>query len=227
MKLVLMLLLPLTVFSEDKVRRVKVFGECNKRLETDRGSIVVTVTNTEKDIKKSTWKTTNTYNKFKSSIMALDLKDKEVETVNYNVFEKKEWTRKKYVSLGYTAEMGLKISTSEISRIGDIIKLANKFEIKKIGSLNTFVSKALQKKEYTNCLSTASKDALEKAKRLASVLSAKVGKVLTINETRTIDRPPIRHRRMEMAMAKSAVAPDVTPSKIDFTVRVDIEFQLQ
>ena len=231
MKLVslLLILISFSTYAEDKIRSVKVFGECDKKLETDRGSITVTVTNTHADIKKATWETTDTYNKFKAQIMSLDLKDKEVETVNYNVYEKKEWTRKKYVFKGYTAEMGLKISTSEVSRVGEIIKLANKFKISKIGSLTTFVSKKLQKEEYTKCLSVASANALEKAKKLAGALSAEIGKVMTINETgasRT-SPVPIRHHRMEMAMAKSAEAPQITGKKVDFNVRVDVEFMLK
>ncbi len=231
MKLVifLFLLLPISIMASDKMKSVKVFGECSKKLQTDRGSITVTVTNSNTDIKKATWETNDKYNKFKALIVAMDLKDKEIETTAYNVFEKKEWVKDKYVSKGFTAEAGLKISTSEISRLGEVIATANKLQIENIGALNSFVSKTLQTKEYTNCLSIASKNALEKAKQLASTLNATVGDVIFINEyAGSNDRPhPQPRHQAKMMMMESAPSPDIVGASLDFELKVDVEFELK
>lgn len=229
--LVGLLLITLSSHADDLARTISVFGECQKKIKTDRGAITVTVSHTSKNIQQATNQTNEKYNIFKSTVEKLTLPDQQLETVNYNVFEKKEWENKKYVSKGFTAEAGLKISTSDISKIGKIIETANKLKIKRISSLQTYVSQILRKKEYENCLAKATSNALDKAKKMATTLNAKVGKVTKINEGIRREGampPPPRDFMMAKSVGReSALPPQISERQVDFNVKVEVQFELK
>jgi uncharacterized protein YggE len=122
------------------------------------------------------------HQKLRDALQQLKLANMTLETGHYTVGEEREWVNKKSVSKGFRASMSLIVETSEINRIGEVIATATKMGIKDVGGLNTSVSSEKYKSEYEGCLEIASRNARDKAIKLAKGAGVKLGKVKSIDE---------------------------------------------
>lgn len=197
---------------------LEVRGMCSKSTEFDRASIVFSVEHLDKKPSISINKTRSMYNKLLISFKALKLKHAKFKTLSFNVFEKKKWVRNsvgsgsRQVSLGHVAQMGLKVETSEFTRIGELITSANKLGIKDISQFSAFLSPKKRNEVYLKCLPIAVRNAKNKAQVLSQSSGTKLRKVLKLIESsRALERSPRPHQDAMYAeagmMSKAAAAP--------------------
>lgn len=199
---------------------LEVRGMCSKSTEFDRASIVFSVEHLDKKPSISISKTRSMYNKLLISFKALKLKHAKFKTLSFNVFEKKKWVQSsvgsgsgsRQVSLGHVAQMGLKVETSEFTRIGELITSANKLGIKDISQFSAFLSPKKRNEVYLKCLPIAVRNAKNKAQVLSESSGTKLRKVLKLIESsRALERSPRPHQDAMYAeagmMSKAAAAP--------------------
>ena len=208
---------------------ISVTGECQRKLQPDRGMIELTVVVLTKTATESSTKAAQIYEATKSEVKKLNLKDLELQTSNYQVFEKMEWEKDHNVSKGFEADMTLQVSTSEISRLGEVMSVAAKNNIKSVGNLQTFLSAEKSHQEYNSCLEEAIKNARSKAEKMASAASTKVGDVLAIEEGIAVAPRPVPFRMMAKNVSgeMSSSSPEVDTKSQNFSVNVSVMFKLK
>jgi uncharacterized protein YggE len=157
-------------------------GNCLKKITQDRASVTLTASSLAPDARQASTESTKLHQKLREALQGLKLQNAVLETSNYSVGEEREWINKKMVSKGFRARISLQFETSEIARIGDVIATATKLGIKDIDGLNTFVSSEKYKAEYESCLEIASRNAKDKAIKLARGAGIKLGIVKSISE---------------------------------------------
>ena len=165
-----------------ELRSVSVTGECSKKVSADRVSVQLTAETTARDIKEAVKNTTVTYEKLRDGVKKLNLEELELETTEYSVQEIKEWEKDRSVSKGFRARMGLEVSTRSLSRIGEVLTLAAREEIKDVGALRTLLSRDRLKTEKAACLEAAALDARAQAEKLVLALGTRLGEVLSLAE---------------------------------------------
>ncbi len=163
-------------------REVSVSGTCTRWVVPDRGAIVLTAEAQEMDLKTATARASRIYERTLEEVKKLALADFDLKTVEYSVQEVKEWEKNRSVSRGFKARMGMKVSTSNTQKLGDVISVAAREEVRDVGQLRMFLSDEKQRKEHFACLQVAAEHARAKAERLAIALNAKVSDVLQISE---------------------------------------------
>jgi hypothetical protein len=213
-------------------RLISVSGGCTRESTPDRGEITVTAETVHKDLKTATAETARTYERVREAVKKLGLKDAELATSEYSVAEARDWVKNTNVLRGFRARMGLKVSSSEIQRLGEVIAIASAEQAKDVSSLRAYLSAEKLRSEQFACLQTAAEAARAKAEKLASSLGAKVGEVVRILESLDGSAPP-----MEAAMASDAMpmmrakrmeaAPAVESGKLQVTASVSAIFQLK
>lgn len=186
-------------------RSVTVSGECVRRAIPDRGAIVVTADFLEPDLKSASRKATLAYERIKEAIKKLGLENMELRTTETTLIEQKEWEKNRHVSKGYRARMGLEVSTSEPQKLGEVVAIAARENVRDVGQLTTFLSEEKKQKEQMACLQIAAAHAKSKAERLAASLGAKVGDVLSIQESNA-SIPPIQPMAAHYKMAEASDA---------------------
>jgi uncharacterized protein YggE len=127
--------------------------------------------------------------------------------------------------------MGLRVQTSEISRIGEVIELAAKHQIKHVEGLVTPLAPETLKREQEACLEEATQNAKSCAQKLASAAGAGLGQVLTLSENwSSMPRPmmnyAVRGKIME-ADAMGAGAPQIEAGREQLSVTVQAAFELK
>ena len=75
---------------------INVYGTCSKKVNKDRVSIILNVKNLDKDGSIASQKSNKTYNTISQYVAELKKQypEIEMETTEYNTYEKKEWNQK-------------------------------------------------------------------------------------------------------------------------------------
>lgn len=226
MKLLLILVLSFSsLASMAEIPQIQVQGNCEIKVTPDRGSIVFTAENQFKDQKTAVKKTNDQINSLKEEIKKLGLKDLELKNTNYAVYPVRDYEKERYVDKGIRASLGLEVTTSEITRIGDAMMKASQMGIQNVGSLITFLSLEKSQQEYLKCLDIAADDAKGKARQLAKKLGFKIGDVILLNEVPNMPRPIPEHRVAMKSMMDSA--PQIEAGTQNYSTNIQITFSIK
>ena len=217
--------------SKEFQRAVTVTGSCIKTLTPDRGSVAVTADVLKPDLSSASAEALQIYTKVKSAIQALKLKDAEFTTTESSFQEEKEWRKEKSISKGFRARMSLQVSTTEVSRLGEVLGLAGKQGIRQVSGLNLSVSPERTKIERENCLEEAVKNARAKADSIGRAAGTKIGRVLEVVEQQEAGGPvyPMRNVRTfsaaaDMNAGASAATVDAGTEKLTVNIAATFAF---
>lgn len=211
-------------------RFVSVSGTCTRTATPDRAAIVVTADFLEPDVRSASKKATESYERVRDAVKRLNLEDLELQTVEYSLNEAKEWQKDRAVSKGFRARIGLRISSSQVQRMGEVIAIAAREGIRDVGALSSYLSEKKMSSEHMACLADASKDARAKAEQLAKALSARVGQALEISEAQAYvpkHSAPIAMTAMGAMADRGAPAPEIEAGKQEISVSVNAKFALE
>jgi len=231
MKTILLILIALVNTVSAKEREITVSGSCKRQAVADRGSITITAEFLNEDLRQATKQVSESYEKIRNAVQKLSLEHAELTTSEYNVIELKEWEKNRNVSKGFRARMGLKVATSQVQRLGEVMSLASRYEAKDVGDLMTYLSEDKIKSENLLCLSEAAENAKTKAEKLATSLNAKIGNVISILESSGSDfaRPNPVYMSAGASMKREArdmSPPVVEAGKQDLSLQIQVIFQL-
>lgn len=209
-------------------RLISVNGQCISNVYPDRGTLTLVSQFTEKNASIASKKATENYEKIRTAVQKLNLKDLELQTTEHNVQEIFDYVASKRISKGVQASMGLQVTTSDIARLGEVVALGSEIEINRVSNLNIFVSPVKMKTSREDCLIEAIKNAKDKAEKMAKSAGAKVGDVQLIEEISGHDSPsPMYMMESAGAMAKSVAAPRIESQTTLITVNVLVKFSLK
>ena len=208
-------------------RLVTVQGLCHRQVTSDRGAIILTAETTDMDLNSATHRTTAIYDRVREAVKRLNLENADLQTVEYSVSENREWEKSKSIFKGYRARMGLRVATSSIAKLGEVISIAAREQVKDVGSLTTFMSNEKQMKERLGCLQEASENARARADKLANSLGAKLGEVQEIQEVPDSNGGgrPVPMMAMNKGMADAA--PAVEAGAQDLAITIQASFNLK
>jgi uncharacterized protein YggE len=205
-------------------RTVSVSGQCLRTTFPDRGSLNIVPEFQDADIKLATRKATESYERIKKEVQALKLANLEIQTSEYSVNQQFDYVKGKSISRGYRARMGLLVITSETARLGEVIAIAAKNNVKDVGALTTFLSDEKSRDEREACLEEAIQHASAKAARMAKAAGARLGKIISLNEEGggIVSPPPpmaMRANLMQKEMSEDqAPSVDTASQKIQLSV---------
>ncbi|MBP9674393.1 MAG: SIMPL domain-containing protein [Bacteriovoracaceae bacterium] len=222
-------------YSHDKetlIPMISVQGTCIKQIVPDRGRVSLTVRELSKTPAEGQNRANEKYEKLRQDIKKLNLKDLELETSQFNVFERKEWEKDKMISKGFETSMGLTITTSEVDRLGEVLGLGSKYQVESQGGLESFVSSSRRQTEERNCLEVAMQDAKDKAKVMSETLKVKVGKPLLISENfgqSPMPQPRVMMMRKTMAQdsAEAQNVPQIEVGRQEIQRHIHVDFALE
>ena len=210
-------------------RTIQVQGNCDVKVEPDRGIISFTAENQSQEQQQAVSKTNEQINKLKEKIKALKLAELELKNTGYNVYPVRDYENNRYVDKGTRAALTLEVTTSEISRLGEVMVEASKIGIQHVGALTTFLSLEKSKQEYLKCLEVAALDAENKAQRLAKKLGFKLGDVMVINETpgTTIPSPVPYPGGMLKTATMDMATTNIEAGKQQFSTTLQVTFGIK
>lgn len=210
-------------------RAITVTGSCHQEATPDRGSIILTSVVVDKDLKAAARKAGERYERVREAVKRLGLEDLEVRTTEYQLHELKEWEKDRQVSKGFQCRMGIRVETSNLQRLGEVIAIGAREGIEESGQLQAFLSTAKQKSVRLSCLKDAALDARAKAEKLADALGAKLGDVISITEGGADAPAPPRPQleAMSMRSSKDMAPPSIEPGREEISASVQVSFNVK
>jgi uncharacterized protein len=160
---------------------------------------------------------------------------KEIETMNFNVYEDIQWTydgkTSKRVSNGYKASytIRVKFSTEDRDKIGSAID-AGIDNGAMLSYINFELSKELENKFKAEALKSATQDAKIKASAMAEGLGAKIGDIISVTNYDFGYSPWLAYDNRATAMVEvdsAKVATSIQPRNQNINAQVTVSFELK
>lgn len=217
---------------EVPVRVVGVNGNCRQELVPDQASLnMVAIAQHPKDLRVAVNDAVKIYEAARSKIQGLKLRDGEFTTSEYNVQPVYDWANNKQTLRGYQARIALRVSSTDIDRMGEVMALAADAKMQEVGMWQLIVSPNKFKEAQKACLATAVQDARNNAERMAQAAGAKLGPVLTMTQEGAFQPPAmpmVKMMRAEaMAGGDAVQAPSIDAGKQEITISVQASFLLE
>ena len=153
----------------------------------------------------------------------------EMETINYNLYPKTRWDPEthKQVQDGYRVTHTLKARTTELERVGYMIKLGVDAGATRVDQVSFSLSSDAEQEAKKEALRQATRDARQKAEALAEGLEVRLGKIVSVNINEYNVMPYYRaFAAEEIALAKS-VSPPISTKDVDMRASVSVVFEIQ
>lgn len=201
-------------------------GECLAKVVHDRGAITITSTAKAPTSSQASAIALKSHAQLKEEVKDLKLKDFYAESVEYSVHQDCAYNKGKRACDGFNARVGTRFETSEIGRLGDVIRISSDLAADESSRLETFASPKTLQTARENCLEQAMRNATEKAKRIARGAGVHLGNLLQARENiYPLTAPPAplaRHGMMalEASSANSSGLPMVEAKPLEMKITV-------
>lgn len=206
---------------------VNVVGNCYREVSPDRIYIVLTAVTLEKDASAAAKKVSAQYEDVRKEIKKMNLKNLRLQTASYTVNPEWDYSNNKRVLRGYSASMGLRIETSELVRVGEILSLSARLNVREVSSPTPFLSPALSQKESEECLSEAVQSARYKAEKMANAAKMKLSELESLSETRSDGGPRPMMYASDMATEKVSASVNYEVAPLSVSVSVNAVYGLK
>ena len=163
-----------------------------------------------------------------ASLKILGLEDKNIETLNYNIYPEYDWSENKQRLKGYKTVNSLKAKTKDFSLLGKIIDAAVDAGVNRVDNIQFELSSELEATAKKDALERASRDAKEKAEATARGLDVKLGKIVSVSTQDYYYQPFPIFRGGMAAEAKEAIAStSISPQELETRATVSVVFELK
>ena len=215
-------------------RTISVRGECLTTAPRDKTAITLRVTTLDKSAAKSMKQATNMIAKITDFAKGLD--GAELQTTEFNSYEKTEWNRdlQKSISLGIETTIAVEVSAKSIETIEKVLNEFAGAENVFSENLRMYTSAEVLKPILEKCLGTAVENARVRADALAAGDNRRAGRMLAVSyETNTSNTSMYKNiapRMMAMgAVAESAmdVGGSLVAKDTDVSVSVSATFEIK
>ena len=219
--------------SPSVVRTISVRGECLTTAPRDKTAITLRVTTLDKSAATSMRNATQIVAKITDF---LKTKDVEMQTTEFNSYEKTEWNRdlQKSVSLGIETSIAIEVSSKNIETIESVLNEFAGMENVYSENLRMYTSAEVLKPIMEKCLSVAVENARVRANALAAGDKRRAGKMLSVsyetNGGNNVMYKNIAPRMMAMgAVTESAMdtSGSLVSKDTDVSVSVSATFEIR
>ena len=214
-------------------RTIAVRGECLTTAPRDKTAITLRVTTLDKSAAKSMKQANEQVAKITEFVKGLDA---EMQTTEFNSYEKTEWNRdlQKSVSLGIETTIAVEVSAKNLETIEKVLNEFAGAENVFSENLRMYTSAEALKPIMEKCLGVAVENARVRADALAAGDNRRAGRMLAVsyetNTSNTTMYKNIAPRMMAMgAVAESAmdVGGTLVSKDTDVSVSVSATFEIR
>ncbi|MDO8556471.1 MAG: SIMPL domain-containing protein [Nanoarchaeota archaeon] len=161
------------------------------------------------------------------ALLAQGLDKKDIETQNYNIYKREDWTEQGSKFKGYQADNTIKVTVEDITNVGKYIDAAISNGADSIQSVNFELSEATQKEKYAEAIKQAGNDAQQQAENLAASVGAKLGKIVRVSGSNSNYYPLPIYKDLMVAESGRAAAVPINPQQLEVTATVNVDYSIR
>ncbi|MDD2786396.1 MAG: SIMPL domain-containing protein [Patescibacteria group bacterium] len=186
---------------------------------------VVTDGATVKDIQT---KNTDKMNAIIKAVKDLGVETKDIQTDNYNLNPKYDWSDGHQKLVGYTVSQNVTVKVRNLDKVGDVVSKGGELGANQIGGVQFVIDDPMVLQAQAR--DKAIDDAKQKADVLAKKLGLNVARVVSYSEYTSGSPVPMPYLTMAKAMdssVRSEIAPSIEPGTQDVTANVTVTFEVR
>ncbi len=210
---------------------ISMAGKAESKETPDEAVAYISVQTKHKDVVETQKQNKEKMNAVIAALKELGLKDKNLQTDNYNIYQDRQWDYegKKYIDNGYQVSHRLVVTTQDIEFVGKVLDTAVKAGANNVDNIQFKLSDKKQKEVELRLLAEATKDAYARAETLAEAAGMNLGKVLSLGQSSSYT--PIYYndyRKYAVAeMAAAAEPTTINPQDVTVMVNVNVVYELK
>jgi uncharacterized protein YggE len=216
---------------------ITVNGKGEVFVKPDVASFNFSVNESGKTSKEAQDKATNKTNKIISAIKGLDVEDKDIKTLSYNINPEYDYSyslcKTDYcppsnpVIKGYQVSQTIEVKVRKIEKAGDVLAKVGELSVSYVSGLNFVVDDMTKLKMEAR--EEAIKDAKKQAQALAKNLGVKLKKITSFYDNSDTMYPPYYAEGMGGAMMSKAdmrTSPEIPTGENKITANVSITYEI-
>lgn len=150
----------------------------------------------------------------------------DLQTNNYNIAPKYDYTDGLQRVVGYTVSQNLEVKVRDLAKVGDVLARVGQLGANQVSGVNFTLDDPSSVKQEARRKALA--DARAKADELAEALGVDIIRVVTFSESGAGSPPPMPMYRAElMAADNKAASPDIQPGSLDLVSRVSVTYEIR
>jgi uncharacterized protein YggE len=212
--------------SRPELRTFSVSGEGKEVVVPNIAEIRIGVISEGKDLTELQKENSEKMNKIINFLKEKGIDEKDIQTENYSVSPKYDYSKSPYRIVGYTISQDLKVKIRDLSKIGEVLSQTVNYGANNVSGPNftvddkeVYIEKAREK---------AIKDAKEKAEKIAKTAGFKLGKIVSIIESSPYEPYPVMLKEMGVGgESLPVVQPQIQSGSQEIKVQVNITFEIK
>ncbi len=179
------------------------------------------------DVKNAQNQNTQKMNSILAGIKALGVKEEDIQTSNYNIYPKFDYTNGKQNLMGYTVSQSLTIKVRDLAKVGDVLAKAGELGANQVNGVNFSIDDPASLKQ--DARKKAMDNARNKAKELADALGVKIVRVVSFSESSGgyAPAPWLSSAKAMDTSGREMIAPEIATGSLDVTSNVSVTFEIQ
>lgn len=156
-----------------------------------------------------------------------NIQAKDIQTENFSINPKYDWTDGKQRIIGYIASQSVSVKVRDFNQTGDILAKATDLGANTVSGPNFQIDD--MEKVKADAREKAIAEAKNKAKTLADQVGIKLGRIVNFYEGGS-EIPNVMYARSDMALGVSemkAIAPTIEPGSQDVQLTVSISYEIK
>ncbi|MDO8628443.1 MAG: SIMPL domain-containing protein [Nanoarchaeota archaeon] len=206
---------------------VSVQGTANIKVQPDQAIFYINIQTLKDTAEEAQDENTQISEDVIRALEDAGIKKEDIETQNYNVYKREDWTENGVKFKGYQADHGIKVKVHDIERVGRYIDLAVKAGATQITSVNFELSEDKQKETFNKALAQAGGEAKQKAETLAQSVGGRLGKIVRISESNSNYYPIPIYKDMMVAESGRAADVPIQPQTLEVTATVTVDYEIK
>ncbi len=207
-----------------EVRTFSVSGEGKEIVVPNIAEIRIGVISEGKDLTALQKENSEKMNRIISFLKEKGIDEKNIQTENYLVSPKYDYSKSPYRIVGYTINQELKVKVRDLSKIGEILSEAVNYGANNVSGPNFTVD---DKEVYLEkAREKAIKNAKKKAEKIAKVAGFKLGKIVSIIESSPFETIPVMLKESG-AGGPLISQPQIEAGSQEIKVQVTITYEIK
>jgi uncharacterized protein len=206
------------------LRTFSVSGEGKEIVVPNIAEIRIGVISEGKDLTALQKENSEKMNRIINFLKEKGIDEKDIQTENYLVSPKYDYSKPPYKIIGYTINQNLKVKIRDLSKIGEVLSQAVNYGANNVSGPNFTVD---DKEVYLEkAREKAIKNAKEKAEKIAKIAGFRLGKIVGIQESVPSEFYPVMFKAMPES-APEISQPQIEPGFREIKVQVNITFEIK
>ena len=167
---------------------------------------------------------TEKMNKIIKFLKGKGIDEKDIQTTNYSVNPKYDYSKAPYKIIGYTINQELRVKIRDLNKINEILSQAVNYGANNVSGPTFTVDD--EKIYLDKAREKAIQDAIEKAQKISKLAGFKLGKIISILEMKPGEIYPMPLMLKEAGGAGAEI-PQIEPGSNEIKLQVNITFEIK